>query len=70
MKKPLLITLTILSIGLTVVGMLHIPILSWLGVDVFQLRGILIFTAIPIVAIFSIPFAICVCYWLKTKVKK
>ncbi|MFA6860719.1 MAG: hypothetical protein WCR30_04990 [Clostridia bacterium] len=59
-NKKRLIFLTILSFGISFAGFLHIPILSALGVDVFALRGILIFTALPVIAIFSIPFAYCI----------
>lgn len=63
-KHKILVFLTLFSLCLIVVGFLHIPILSWCGVNVFALRGILVITALPIVAIFSIPFAICVVKWL------
>lgn len=69
MKKWVLIVLTILSFGLVIVGFLHIPILSWCGVDVFALRGVLIFTALPIVATFSVPFAICMALIFKERKK-
>lgn len=48
----------ILSILCVIVGFLHIPILNWLGVPVFKLRGMLIWTTLPIVGISGIPLAI------------
>lgn len=60
MKKRNIIVLTILSFILLLIGFFHIPLLNLLGVDVFALRGILIFTILPTVGIFSIPFACCI----------
>lgn len=42
----------------------------WAGVDVFALRGLLIFTALPIVAVSSVPLAICILFWVSKKNKK
>ena len=58
---------TVFSCILMVVGFLHIPILVWCGVDVFALRGLLVITALPIVAIFAIPIAICILKWDKIR---
>ena len=55
MKKWIFLVLSILCV---IVGFLHIPILCWCGVDIFALRGILIFTWLPTIIIFSIPLAI------------
>ena len=47
----------VLSIICVLIGFLHIPILVWCGVDVFALRGILIFAWLPILIISAIPLA-------------
>lgn len=48
----------VVSLLCLLAGFLHIPILSWCGVDVFALRGILIFTCLPVIAVSAIPLAI------------
>lgn len=48
----------VISLLCLLAGFLHIPILSWCGVDVFALRGILIFTCLPVIAVSAIPLAI------------
>ena len=48
----------ILSVAAVVVGILHIPILAALGVDVFALRGLLAFTALPVAGLSGVPLAI------------
>ena len=62
MKKWIFLVLSILCLA---VGFLHIPILGWCGVDVFALRGILIFTWLPTIIIFSIPLAIFIAKYAK-----
>ena len=52
------------------IGFLNIPILVWCGVDVSALRGILIFTTLPTVAICAVPFAICLTKHFGKKSKK
>lgn len=59
MKKFWTVFEWIISIAILVIGFLNIPILVWCGVDVSALRGILIFTTLPTVAICAVPFAIC-----------
>lgn len=48
----------VVSLLCLLAGFFHIPILSWCGVDVFVLRGILIFTCLPVIAVSAIPLAI------------
>lgn len=70
-KKILLIVFTALSLAILIVGFLHIPIMVWSGVDVFALRGLLIFTCLPTVGVSAVPLAICTAVWLsKWKNKK
>lgn len=66
MKKWLFLTFSIICLGL---GFLHIPILAWCGVDVFALRGVLIFTYLPIVAVSAIPLAIFISKYTKNNQK-
>lgn len=66
-KHKGLLVLTILSFMFIVVGFMHIPILKWCGVDVFALRGLLVLTALPIVALCAVPFSVCMAKWDKIR---
>lgn len=70
MKKFWTVFEWVISIAILIVGFLHLPILVWCGVDVFALRGILIFTTLPTVAICAMPFAICLIKHLSKKSSK
>lgn len=70
MKKFWTVFEWIISIAILVIGFLNIPIFVWCGVDVSALRGILIFTTLPTVAICAVPFAICLTKHFGKKSKK
>lgn len=71
MKKFRAVFEWIISIAILVIGFLNIPIFVWCGVDVSALRGILIFTTLPTVAMCG---AICnlfdKAFWQKVKEKQ
>ena len=64
-KETLLIVFTILSVLLFIFGLLHIPILSLMGVQ-FPARNFLWFISIiPTVIVSAIPLIICIYFWIK-----
>lgn len=67
LNKTTLIILIILSVIFAIAGVCYIPILTAFGVDVFALRGVLLFSFIPIVSVCCIPLGLCINYWSKNK---
>ncbi len=64
------IVLTVLSLGLIGISFAYIPILDACGVDVFELRGLLVPLTPLIIGVCAIPFALCIVSFFRKKNKE
>ena len=68
-KRGLLIFFTILSTLLFIFGLLHIPILSLLGVKFPERNFLWGLSIIPTVIVSAVPLIVCGYIWIKSKKK-